>query len=98
MFKLLDEEVDEEVHRIVHCLHQLKDLNLAKLDDKDGPSLFVGRVESVGTQFFYLIVLLELEVLNQNIWVRPLRSAEKWKTNLLVWCRWSGSCATADNS
>lgn len=63
MLQLLDEEVCQQVNRIVHSAHELLQFDLADLDDEDGAALLVDTVEAVRTQGLDLRVLRKFKVL-----------------------------------
>lgn len=62
MLQLLDEEVCQQVNRIVHSAHELLQFDLADLDDEDGAALLVDTVEAVRTQGLDLRVLRKFKV------------------------------------
>ena len=66
MFQLFYEKVHQQIHRIVHCTHQLHEFNLAYLNNKDGAALLVHRVEPVRTQPLYRVMLRVIIVLESD--------------------------------
>jgi hypothetical protein len=65
MLEFLHKKVYQQIHRIIHCTHELHKFDLANLYNEDRSSMLINRVEPVRTKLLDVGVLIEIVVLQQ---------------------------------